>query len=386
MTPEHVFRLASHSKMFTATAIMQLVEQGKLRLDDRTAVYVSWLNSDVTLRQLLNHAGGVIRDGLEADFWRVEQPFPDVATSARARARRHDPAAQYEVQVQQRRFRRAWLCDRSGQRLCPITGTSPGSTSSTLCRIGQHRPGARGRRLERCVHGLHGQAARRATPRRPAIDTRALSPATGLISNAEDLCRFAAAHWLGDRTLLTDASKREMQHAAWTVEQSEERYGLGFIAERIGERETVGHSGGFPASRRARSSTRSTSWWWWSSATAAARMGAQGSLATQIVRFIEFAQCHPGRSNADLARYTGRFANVGGVLDIVALAMSCLDSRQSRTTRRSSRWEFEILDPDRLRITKCSGFGYAGESIRYERDAAGNTQRIITGGVTVYPE
>src|SRR5579871_187287 len=80
MTSEHVFRVASHSKMFTATAIMQLVEQGKLRLDNRAAAYISWLNSDVTLRQLLNHAAGVIRDGLDADFWRVEQPFPDVTT------------------------------------------------------------------------------------------------------------------------------------------------------------------------------------------------------------------------------------------------------------------------------------------------------------------
>src|SRR5438067_13468129 len=79
MTPEHVFRVASHSKMFTDTAIMQLVEQGKLRLDDRAAAYLTWLNSDVTLRQLLNHAGGIIRDGVDADFWRVEQPFPDLA-------------------------------------------------------------------------------------------------------------------------------------------------------------------------------------------------------------------------------------------------------------------------------------------------------------------
>jgi CubicO group peptidase (beta-lactamase class C family) len=43
MTPEHVFRVASHSKMFTATAVMQLVEHGKLRLDDRAAAYVTWL-------------------------------------------------------------------------------------------------------------------------------------------------------------------------------------------------------------------------------------------------------------------------------------------------------------------------------------------------------
>ncbi len=130
--------------------------------------------------------------------------------------------------------------------------------------------------FERCVTGYTGNVL--GVPRRgvPTIDTRALSPATGFYSTAEDLCRFAAAHWPGDESLLSDAAKREMQHAAWTVEQSEERYGLGFIAERIGERETVGHSGGFRASRRARSSTRSTSWWWWSSATPAATMGAPG--------------------------------------------------------------------------------------------------------------
>src|SRR5207245_10963462 len=34
MTPATKFRMASHSKLFTATAIMQLREQGKLGLDD----------------------------------------------------------------------------------------------------------------------------------------------------------------------------------------------------------------------------------------------------------------------------------------------------------------------------------------------------------------
>jgi CubicO group peptidase (beta-lactamase class C family) len=37
MTPRHIFRIASHSKTFTATAIMQLVEHGRLRLDDPAA-------------------------------------------------------------------------------------------------------------------------------------------------------------------------------------------------------------------------------------------------------------------------------------------------------------------------------------------------------------
>ena len=42
MTPQTKFRMASHSKLFTATAIMQLREQGKLRLDDPVSKYLPW--------------------------------------------------------------------------------------------------------------------------------------------------------------------------------------------------------------------------------------------------------------------------------------------------------------------------------------------------------
>src|SRR5579875_740070 len=81
MTPHHIFRIASHSKTFTATAIMQLVEQGKLRLDDRMGSYIPWLQNRVaeaTIRQVLNHAAGIIRDGNDADFWQLDHAFPDL--------------------------------------------------------------------------------------------------------------------------------------------------------------------------------------------------------------------------------------------------------------------------------------------------------------------
>ena len=42
MTPQTKFRMASHSKLFTATAVMQLREQGKLRLDDPVSRYLPW--------------------------------------------------------------------------------------------------------------------------------------------------------------------------------------------------------------------------------------------------------------------------------------------------------------------------------------------------------
>lgn len=65
MRPDHLFRIASHSKTFTATAIMQLAEEGRLRIDDRVVEYIPWLRDhedsrwgNVTLRQLLSTEPG----------------------------------------------------------------------------------------------------------------------------------------------------------------------------------------------------------------------------------------------------------------------------------------------------------------------------------------
>jgi len=62
MTPESVLRLGSITKQFTAAAIMQLVEQGKLNIDDPVSKYyvdapVTW--SKVTVKHLLNHRSGI---------------------------------------------------------------------------------------------------------------------------------------------------------------------------------------------------------------------------------------------------------------------------------------------------------------------------------------
>src|SRR6185369_1122126 len=43
MRADHVFGVASISKMFTATAIMQLVERERLSLDSHITAYLPWL-------------------------------------------------------------------------------------------------------------------------------------------------------------------------------------------------------------------------------------------------------------------------------------------------------------------------------------------------------
>jgi CubicO group peptidase (beta-lactamase class C family) len=65
ITTQSVFNLASITKLFTATAIMQLVEQGKINLDARVTEYLPYFKlkderfGQITIRHLLNHTSGL---------------------------------------------------------------------------------------------------------------------------------------------------------------------------------------------------------------------------------------------------------------------------------------------------------------------------------------
>jgi D-alanyl-D-alanine carboxypeptidase len=62
VTPETVFHVVSISKNILAAVVLQLVDEGKLRLDDDVTKYVPeapMLGHHVTVRQLLNHTSGI---------------------------------------------------------------------------------------------------------------------------------------------------------------------------------------------------------------------------------------------------------------------------------------------------------------------------------------
>lgn len=75
VTPDSMFRVASMTKPFVATAVMQLVEAGKVRLDASVVEYLPDFQVDhqrdsrVTVRHLLNHTSGLPRS--------YHEPEPD---------------------------------------------------------------------------------------------------------------------------------------------------------------------------------------------------------------------------------------------------------------------------------------------------------------------
>ena len=78
------FRLASHSKLFTALGIMKLRDEGKLNFDDAITDHINWFasagsesNEYPSIRELLTHSSGLQREGGTSPYW-TDGTFPSL--------------------------------------------------------------------------------------------------------------------------------------------------------------------------------------------------------------------------------------------------------------------------------------------------------------------
>ena len=320
LSPAHIFRVASHSKTFTATALMQLAERGRLRLDDPAAVFLPWLNEhrdrrirEITLRQLLSHGAGVTRDGRDCDFWQLRQPFPD-ATQLRDEVLAAPLVTEPNLALKYSHWLQlARNGGRKGQRarlprLC--TGTYRRPARPDLDGAGREKPGLAPAVTGHTRRGADGQ--RRAVP---VVNTRAMAPATGFYSTTADLCRYFAAHMVGSKQLLSDASKREMQRVHWHVHDPGSElfrdYGLGLDLERLANgRVAFGHGGGFPG-QITRSMADPDSGLVVVVLTNCAD-GPASEIARGIFKVLDFFEHHPAAPRARWRGLEGRYANLWG--------------------------------------------------------------------------
>src|SRR5205823_4592021 len=67
-TPDTQYRVGSITKTFTAAAVMQLRDAGKLDLEDRLDAHVEGAAHAPTLRRLLSHTSGIQRETHD-DAW-----------------------------------------------------------------------------------------------------------------------------------------------------------------------------------------------------------------------------------------------------------------------------------------------------------------------------
>jgi CubicO group peptidase (beta-lactamase class C family) len=125
------FRIGSMNKMFTATAVLQLVQAGKINLSDPLGKYLpdypnKDLASKVTIHHLLTHTGGTGDFfGPEFDKHRLElRTLQDYVKLYGERGLAFDPGSRWEITVS---CCSVWLSKRQAAR----TTTSMSATTSS---------------------------------------------------------------------------------------------------------------------------------------------------------------------------------------------------------------------------------------------------------------
>jgi D-alanyl-D-alanine carboxypeptidase len=220
-TIQSQYGLASVGKLFTTMAILQLVEQGKISLDDSVGMLVPELKnkklSPITITQLLSHTSGM-GDFFEDPNYQKIMDSSQAALKQVANTEFVPEATAYMPFFEQDNLRFApgidWAYSNTGFELLSyilekVTGT-PYKTYVTKHVID--------------VAGM--------------THTELGSGAGGGRSTVEDLARFAAA-LKADRLLSAALTQRFFEH------QVNEFYGWGSEHQKLAGETIVGHSGGF---------------------------------------------------------------------------------------------------------------------------------------------
>jgi len=256
VTPKSCFRIASISKTFTAVSIMQLVEQGKINLDDRVQKYLPWFkaqtkdsdSSNITIRQVLSHTAGLFRDG--TPHWENDK-FPDLAGLKKSIS---NESIVFEnlTRFKYSNFGFALL----GEVIKKASGLDYGEyvNKNIIGKLEMERtaPDYNKENEDWLAKGYSRPMPNKEREAYPHAVTKTYTSAGGLVSNVSDLAKYLAAVSLKRKeanALVSKESKKEMLREYWPTGEENESYGLGFDIYKIEKRKIVGHGGGFAGFR-----------------------------------------------------------------------------------------------------------------------------------------
>lgn len=387
MTPEHIFRIGSHSKTFTATAIMHLAEAGKLSITDRVSQYLPYLTDnadtrvhDMTIQELMSHSAGLSRDSDNAAFWLLEKAFPsqeilqqfmttqeliidgrvqmkysNIGYGVLAEVIEAISGQSYHDYIQKNIFEPLNLTQISTD-YDPDLGVYP--MGYTDVSLGGHR-----------------------APISPNIPTNALAAATGFCANAATLCQFFSALMPKTGQLLTDRSKREMQRHHWSAGK-DYSYGLGTEQHTSDNQTFWGHGGAMQGmfSRTVVNNNQDMV----VTIMANAHNHWNFGLSKGIYHILNFYK-KTYKMPSPYESYRGVFRNIWGETEFVPMGNKIYSVSLTATKL------FEdciVLKPEgghRFKITNDDEFGSEEQIVEFIMSEDGHPEKVIWAGSTMIP-
>ena len=393
LTSRHRFRVASHSKTFTAAGVLKLREQGLLQLDQPLGQFVAGLHpgfAQATLGQLLSHSAGTVRDGADAGQWQDRRPFlneaqlradlasgPVIPADSRFKYSNHGFAlAGLAIEAVTGEPYRDWIA-REIVAASGLTETLPDA------------PAPRGTPFAR------GHTGKLPLGRRLVIPgdnpTNALAAATGFVSTAADLARFyGSLSPLASNRVLSADSRRAMAKRQWRDPHSslERWYGLGTISGSLADWEWMGHSGGFQGyitiSRVVPAQDLSLSVLT-NAVDGTSHLWMDGAL--HILRAFQ----RNGAPSRRTAPWTGRWWSLWGATDLLPMGDKVLVANPALGNPLQDASEISVLKAGRDgmahgQITLAGGYASHGEPARLVRGSDAQIAEVWLGGNRLMPQ
>ncbi len=253
VTPATLFRLGSVTKLFTATAILQLRDQGKLRLDDPVAQHLPWFElqssfedaPEITLRHLLTHTAGLPREAA-FPYWTTHE-FPtseEINAALRTQSAIYPPDKTYKYSNLGMALLGEVVVAVSGQTYADYIEQhifEPlGMTRSAVVPADEDRLQMATAYMRRQPDGDREVME--------YYETRGMAPSANIVSSVDDLARFAALHLRaapesGDGEVVKASTLHEMQRPHWVYSSWSGGRGLGFGISRRNDKTLVSHGG-----------------------------------------------------------------------------------------------------------------------------------------------
>ena len=253
MTPQTIFRVASITKLFTSTAIMQLRDAGKLRLDDPITKHLKWFQikhrypeaPEITIRHILTHTSGLPREAA-FPYW-TDHKFPTME-EIKEKLPKQETIFPSETKWKYSNLAMALL----GEIVVSASGKDYETyiTDHILKPLGMTNTSVFLTKEQKknlaTGYGIRLSDGTRETM--SCIDSKGLTPAANISSNIIDLAKFVSMQF-GESNNVTGSqilkanTLREMQRVHWLRPSWTSGWGLGFSIRKYKNRTLVGHAG-----------------------------------------------------------------------------------------------------------------------------------------------